>query len=144
MGAISEEQGKRIIDMDVAHGGVQVVPRKEMKKGDLRVEYLTKDGDLIVHFFWEKPHPTGTGLRSGGEGFPDHQAFDDWPKSFRDVAWNALVRHFRLEERKDQIEVRWHRELYSYDATVKGIAMIAAPPDKLMEELISEISEMIS
>lgn len=140
MAYLTQEQGERIKKLDVAHGGVQVVPRKEIKSGDLRMEYLTKDGDLIIHFFWERPHPTQTGTRSLGEGFPEQPIFAPWPTTFRETAWRKLVDHFRMDGRETNVDVVWVPELFSFDATIKGIAVITDPPNSSMSRFINELA----
>lgn len=143
--SVDEDQARAIIGNEPPQGGVSMVGRKQLKRGDLRVEYLTKDGDLVIHFFWERPHPThGGSLRHGGDGFPDQPVFAEWPTVFRDVTWNALIKLFRMEDKPDRVSIAWHPEVYSFDATVKSVAIITAPSDKLMEELVYEITELIS
>ena len=119
-------------------------PRKELKSGDLRMEYLVKDGNLIVHFFWERPHPTQAGMtRSLGDGFPEQPVFAPWPQLFRELAWKRLVSHFRMDGKENQVEVHWVPELFSYDATVKGIANLAGPSDASMATFIKELTPLL-
>ena len=141
---ITQEQKDRIEETGLDYGGVAVIPRKEIKAGHLRVEYLAKDGNLIIHFFWEQPHPTQQGTRSLGEGFPEQPIYAPWPETFREVAWGALRRHFRLESKDGSVDVSWVPELFSYDATVKSICQITEPSNSSMTKLVNEISELIS
>jgi hypothetical protein len=141
--AISHEQVKRIKEVDLAYGGINVVPRKEYKSGDLRMEYLTKEGDLIVHFFWERRHPTQEGTRSLGEGFPEQPIYAPWPQVFREVAWRALIREFRMQGKEDQVNMEWVNELFSYDGTVKGVAVITAPSNSMMVKLLDGIVALL-
>lgn len=143
MTQLTREQGDAIKKLDIAYGGVQVVPRREIKSGDLRMEYLTREGDLIIHFFWERPHPTQTGTRSLGEGFPEQPIYASWPAAFRETAWRHIVKHFRMETRETSVDVVWIPELFSFDATVKGIAMITDPSDSMMSRFIKELVELL-
>lgn len=121
-------------------GGVTPIQFEELKDGHLRVRHTYKDSDLVIHMFWEEPPPSGSPMsRYVGNGLPEQLVFAPWPKMFRELTFQALVRNYKLDSEPSRINIEWVAELASWCITVKGIASIIKPPSSIIENLVGEV-----
>jgi hypothetical protein len=120
-----------------------VVHLRKFEVGHLHGEYLSREGDLLIHFFWKEPPPPGSGLtqRVGG-GFPDQEVFAPWPYNFRECMRAAALDSFKLHEEPRRIEIEWVPELLSWCLTVRGVTKVITPSRAKLERLATSIFEI--
>jgi hypothetical protein len=111
-------ENERILKQNSA--GVRPVPMKSAEFPEFLAEFVVKDEDLIIHLF---QHP----------GFY-------WEQISRDRVWDAIIKGFRLESYQDRVVLEWIQELYSWCITVKKVAIVSAPPDEEIVQVLLAIS----
>ena len=99
--------------------GVQPVPMKSVEFPEFLAEFVVKDEDLIIHLF-QRP------------GFY-------WEQISRDKVWDAIIKGFRLENYQERVMLEWIQELYSWCVTVKKVAIVSAPSDEEIVQVLLPI-----
>lgn len=125
-------------------GGAEAVDLKRFEVGYLHGEYVAKEGDLLVHFFWHEPPLQGSPpARLVGGGFPDQDVRAPWPHNFRECMREAALATFRLHDEPRRLEIDWIGELASWCMLVKDVTTIVTPSKEKLVEMSNNILELI-